>query len=104
MTTVIVTGGGSGIGHAVVERLLTHQPEARGLVDVAAAWAGPITGLVTCAARGLVKPAMDISPDEWHRALSVHLDGALFCNQEVGRHMKEHQGGSIVNFGSVGMF
>lgn len=37
--------------------------------------------------------------DEWefHRTLDVNLAGAFFCMQQVGRAMREHEGGAMVN-------
>ena len=44
-----------------------------------------------------------LAMDEWefHRTLDVNLGGPFFCMQQVGRVMREHGGGTIVNFISL---
>ena len=43
--------------------------------------------------------ALILDMDEWefHRTLDVNLGGPFFCMQHVGRAMREHGGGAIVN-------
>jgi len=38
---------------------------------------------------------------EWHRVLSVHLDGTFFCTREAVRIMGPQGSGAIVNMGSI---
>jgi 3-oxoacyl-[acyl-carrier protein] reductase len=40
---------------------------------------------------------LDMDEWEFHRTLEVNLAGAFFCMQQVGRVMREHGGGAIVN-------
>jgi NAD(P)-dependent dehydrogenase (short-subunit alcohol dehydrogenase family) len=47
------------------------------------------------------RPTLDLSDDEWRRAISINLDGVFYCSREVGRRMKETGGGRIVNLGSI---
>jgi 3-oxoacyl-[acyl-carrier protein] reductase len=40
---------------------------------------------------------LDMDEWEFHRTIDVNLGGAFFCMQQVGRVMREHGGGAIVN-------
>jgi 3-oxoacyl-[acyl-carrier protein] reductase len=40
---------------------------------------------------------LDMDEWEFHRTLDVNLGGAFFCIQQVGRVMRQHGGGAIVN-------
>lgn len=45
---------------------------------------------------------LEMPIEEWHRVMSVNLDGALLCIREAGKAMREQgRGGSIVNMTSV---
>jgi NAD(P)-dependent dehydrogenase (short-subunit alcohol dehydrogenase family) len=43
----------------------------------------------------------ELDDDQWHRMISVNLDGAFFCCRETVRWMKRHQSGRIIIFSSV---
>jgi 3-oxoacyl-[acyl-carrier protein] reductase len=47
----------------------------------------------------VVPDASILDMDEWeyHRTMDVNLGGPFFCMQQVGRVMREHAGGAIVN-------
>jgi 3-oxoacyl-[acyl-carrier protein] reductase len=124
----LVTGGASGIGEAVVRRLLAEGArvatldlsEARtedvlGVAgdvsrsdDVEAAVArvqselGPIEVLVCSAGiPGKSLPSLEIPDEEWRRVLAVNTDGVFFCNRAVARGMVERGYGRIVNVASI---
>lgn len=44
---------------------------------------------------------VDLSDDEWHRMLRVHLDGTFFGTRAALRHMQPARRGVIVNISSV---
>lgn len=44
---------------------------------------------------------LDWSTDVWRRVLDVNLDGLMYCNRAVARHMIAGGGGSIVNIASI---
>lgn len=125
---IVVTGAASGIGAGVTDRLAStgHQVVAldrqwdddaprpgvkRWTVDVADADAmqlcfdqacapeSPVTGLVCAAGVQHRSPTISLSSADWHRVLSVHLDGSLFACQLAAARMTN--GGSIVLFSSV---
>lgn len=126
---VIVTGGGSGIGAATVERLhaegartaawdLEAPPAERGhlglAVDVTDPQAvrdgvartrdalGPITGLVNCAGTlGAAHKLADQPLDAVARTFDINANGVLHTLQAVLPELAAGAGGSIVNVASV---
>jgi NAD(P)-dependent dehydrogenase (short-subunit alcohol dehydrogenase family) len=121
----IVTGGASGIGLAITERLVkdgltvavfdpnpTDAGAAHFAVDVSdkaqvdaavarvAAELGPPTVLVNNAGVDGFKPFLKISLDEWNRLLSINLTGTFLCCQATIPHMLDAEWGRIVNISS----
>ena len=124
----LVTGGASGIGAAVAERLLLEGASVASL-DLQAASAEGVLGLagdvsrsadveaavgrverelgpvdvLVCSAGvpGVSLPSMEISDEEWRRVLAINTDGVFFCNRAVGPGMVERGYGRIVNVASI---
>jgi 3-oxoacyl-[acyl-carrier protein] reductase len=44
---------------------------------------------------------VQLSDDDWHRVLRVHLDGTFYCCREALRLMGPQLSGSIINMGSI---
>lgn len=123
---VIVTGGASGIGDAVVGMLRDRglavtvfdlRPSDRGdvrstVVDlrdedaveaaVAAAWAeGPVDGLVAChGVRGRYVPALEMGLDDVRRQFDLHVVGTFAVARAVVRRL-DGAPGSIVLISST---
>jgi NAD(P)-dependent dehydrogenase (short-subunit alcohol dehydrogenase family) len=121
----VVTGAASGIGFAVVERLLAEGASvlavdlneagmaplsgagAETLVasvaepadrDRVAEAAGPFDYLVNSAGVLFVKPIWDVTLDEWRNLYAVNVEGTFFTIQRLGRQMR--RGGAVLNLSS----
>jgi NAD(P)-dependent dehydrogenase (short-subunit alcohol dehydrogenase family) len=56
--------------------------------------------LCNCAGIAIRKDVVDLTEEEWDRALDVTLKGIYLLSHEVIPHMIAHGGGSIINIGS----
>ncbi|HXF57286.1 MAG TPA: SDR family NAD(P)-dependent oxidoreductase [Actinomycetota bacterium] len=126
---VLVTGGGGGIGRAVVERLLaegarvvtsdlsppdgppgvvdrvgadvTSASQAEELVRGATEALGGVDGLVLCAGLTAVVPTHEMAPEDFDRVVAASLQGTFLVCRAALPQMLERGRGRIVTFGST---
>ncbi len=124
----LVSGGSSGIGAAVGERLLregarvasfdltenapngvlavsgdvSNSAEVAAAVERVEAELGPVDVLVCSAGvAGASLRTVDVDDAEWRRVFAVNADGVFFCNRAVIAGMVERGYGRIVNVASI---
>jgi 3-oxoacyl-[acyl-carrier protein] reductase len=81
---------------------VANEAQCRALIDDAAVHHGGIDILVNCAAVVAMKPALELTLDDWQHIFSVGVFGAFACAQAFARQVIARSGeGVIVNISSI---
>ena len=83
------------IGHQQVD--LTDESAVQMVIDRVAAQFGRIDLLINNAAVKLPKASVDLSVEDWNRAIATNLSGVFFCARSAARHMIAAKAGRIIN-------
>lgn len=123
---VIVTGAASGIGRAVVDRVVAHGGRVAALdlvdaghpgvpfmqvdvgdpaavataVDASAERLGGLDGVVCCAAIAIRGTVETTSIGDWRRQFDVNVLGTMAVVRAAVPHLRDAGGGSVVTIGS----
>lgn len=101
LTTVATKIEATGAKCIKVKTDVQKRQDIEAMVQAAVAEFGTVDCLVNNAGVNLVKPALEITEEEWDEVLDTNLKGYFMCSQAVGRVMIENGGGSIINNASV---
>jgi enoyl-[acyl-carrier protein] reductase III len=74
------------------------------LVDQAAEALGGLDVLISNAASGVIRPAMDVTEKHWDWTLNTNARAIVFLAQAAVPHMQVRGGGAIVGMSSLGSF
>ncbi len=126
---IVITGGASGIGAAMVEAFVGQGSRVAfldidrdaaiplaartgaafhdcDLADIAGLRAslgaiGPVDVLINNAARDDRHAMAEVEPEQWRRILALNLDHQFFATQAVAPGMAARGGGAVILFGSI---
>jgi NADP-dependent 3-hydroxy acid dehydrogenase YdfG len=86
---------------AVVQTDVTDYEQVRRLVDHAVQTHGRVDAIINNAGLMPLSPLEALKVEDWDRTIDVNLKGVLYGIAAVLPHMKEQQGGHVINVSSV---
>jgi NAD(P)-dependent dehydrogenase (short-subunit alcohol dehydrogenase family) len=98
-----VAGELRGLGRRALARRfdVTDLASIAALVEATLAAFGRLDILVNCAGRVGLRPALELSEEDWDAIFDTNLKGLFFCCQAAGRAMAERRRGRIINIASA---
>lgn len=84
----------------VLEADVTNEQDIAAVVSTTIDRFGKIDAVVNNAAIGPLGKAMDTDPELWDRVIAVNLKGPYLLARAVIPHLRQQNGGSIINVGS----
>jgi 3(or 17)beta-hydroxysteroid dehydrogenase len=89
-------------GEAIfVKHDVTQEEDWNNVIEKTLVEFGKLDVLVNNAGIQIIKEVEDMSLEEWHRLMSVNLDGVFLGTKHAIRAMKGNGGGSIINMSSA---
>ena len=81
---------------------VSQVDQCRALVDQVVSRFGAIDVMVNNAGIGfMMRPLLDVNPDDWDNVIAVNLSGAFYCTQAAAKAMvASGHGGRIINIAS----
>ena len=101
-TTALIEAEGRR-GFAIRSRIDSAE-RCTALVDDAASSLGGLDLLVSNAASGVIRPAMDVTEKHWDWTLNTNARAIVFLAQAAVPHMQARGGGAIIGMSSLGSF
>src|SRR5580700_5171157 len=80
---------------------VTKLEDVRGFVAAVKQQFGGIHVLINNAGTGLFRSVADLTPDEWHRMISLNLTGAYYCCREILPIFIQGGGGDVINISAL---
>ena len=90
-------------GFAIRSRIDSAE-RCAALVDEAAASLGGLDVLVSNAASGVIRPALEVTEKHWDWTLNTNARAIVFLAQAAVPHMEARGGGAIIGMSSLGSF
>lgn len=75
--------------------------QARSLASAAVEHFGRLDLWVNNAGVNVIKPALELEPEEWARVIDTNLSGCFYGSQAAARHMVPQKSGVIIQIGSI---